>query len=268
MPRYQSGLDVVVVNHQTPEDLQRFLDSFDRYGPTELHHWSLAISNVEPTNEDGRVALQYVDSKPNVIAYAHPENVGYGRAVNRAVNGGVNDTIAIFNADVELTEDALYNCWFEMLDCDYDILGPLQVDRMGRVTHAGILGTNSSPQMRGWRSHLVEPYRDVKPAISVSGSAYFIRRDVWDVLSRCPIQRDLGYTDGAFLPTPLYYEETWCSYHARAHDFNVIYYGHVEMIHEWHQSVLKTGEAKAMEKMKIAREMFREACDVHGIEHD
>lgn len=259
------GADIIVVNHYTPDDLQGFLDSL-QHVMMPYHLWIVNVGADEPSRN---VALRYLDSKSNVSVLQHASNIGYGPAVNHAALGGHRDIIGIFNADVRITPDSFERCYDALRGNDWGVLGPRQVDERHRITHAGIFGTNSEPTMRGWLQHDSLQYTDTRPAISVMGSAYFIKREVWNHLAACPIYRKSApAAKGAFLPTPLYYEETWCSYHARAHGFEVMYYGQVEMVHKWHQSVLATGESAAMEKMKIARQMFREACDAHGIEHD
>lgn len=251
------GVDIIVVNYQTPDDLQGFLDSLDVQVPHDVF-----IGNVAPTESDTKVMNDYGDTHP-CWRFDWPDNVGYAHAVNEMAAVGDREVIAIFNADVRVWPASIESCAYALMADDlWGVLGPLQLDESGRVTHAGIFGTNAEPKFRGWRSHNSDEYHDVREAVTVSGSAYFVWRKLWEDLARCD-----GNT-GAFLPTPLYYEETWCSYHARCHGYKVMYYGPVTMTHKYHQSVLQSGEHEAMRKMKIAREMFREACDGHGIEHD
>jgi hypothetical protein len=73
---------------------------------------------------------------------------------------------------------------------------------------------------------------------TVSGATYFFRRRMWDAVDvtvRCTA-RSLLDAEGAFLPTRHFYEETYCSYHARLHDWRVVYLGTAKMIHLWHRS--------------------------------
>jgi hypothetical protein len=114
-------------------------------------------------------------------------------------------------------------------------------------------------------------YRDQINCVTVSGSAYFVRRDVWDDMTNNKQYREL-YPDaiGAFLPTPHYYEETWCSYFARHLGYNVVYDGSISIGHSWHASSPKPGEgiSNADKYFPISREIFRKACDHIGIERD
>jgi hypothetical protein len=147
------------------------------------------------------------------------------------------------------------------------------MDENYRITHAGIVGTNTHPSHRGWREYdpLDNLFKDRVNCITVSGSAYFIRRYVWDALTNNTKYREM-YPDaiGAFLPTPHYYEETWCSYFARHLGYNVVYDGTVTIGHSWHASSPKPGEgySHADAQFAVSREIFRSACDFIGIERD
>jgi hypothetical protein len=101
----------------------------------------------------------------------------------------------------------------------------------------------------------------------VSGSAYFIKRKVWDFLTECPTYREVApKARGAFLPTSHYFEETFCSYHAQAHGWKVMYYGPVVIRHEWHQASPVGGWAER--QFPVSQKYFREACGRHGIPCD
>jgi hypothetical protein len=114
-------------------------------------------------------------------------------------------------------------------------------------------------------------FKDRVECVTVSGSAYFIRREVWNTLTCNSKYRKL-YPNaiGAFLPTPHYYEETWCSYFARHLGYNVIYDGSVSIGHSWHASSPKPGEGYSIAdaQFKTSQSIFRGACDYMGIERD
>lgn len=253
------GIDVVVVNYRTPGLLEAFLRSNHLHGaPVESDTW---VAQVDPLDAD----LQVPTFGAHCIV--HDTNVGFARAVNDAVARGEREFLAIFNSDTELLETTMRQCISALEENpDWGVLGPRQVDRNNRLTHAGIFGTLERPAHRAWRAADSHEFWDIREAVTVSGSAYFTRRSMWNQLTECPIYRDL-YPDagGAFLPTQHYYEETWCSYHAQAHDWKVMYYGPARMIHHWHMSSKVGSIEREMKKSQI---MFRHACDSHGIPHD
>jgi glycosyltransferase involved in cell wall biosynthesis len=266
-------IDLCIINYNTRPLLARFLDTLH----SDIHQvpkaWNLYISDNGST-DDSLEWLQNEGFKYQISAAFKNENIGYSAACNQLAAHSKGDIIALLNADVWMTSSDLFkiNRIFEE-NPDIHILGPKQRDENGFITHAGIIGTNVEPKHRGWREY--DPsdvmYRDRIDCVTVSGSAYFIRRDVWNALMNNEKYREL-YPDatGAFLPTPHYYEETWCSYFARHLDYNVVYDGSVSVGHSWHASSPKPGEgfSEADSFFPISREIFRKACDYMGIERD
>ena len=255
-------MDIVVVNYHTPGDLERFLRTLDDHPPRQESTLTVVDVDSHPREEP----LKWSGGEGTLIGVV--DNIGYARACNLAARRTNGNVLAFFNADIELTPGALTQCENELLTKPgWAILGPCQVDTRNRIRHAGIFGTLETPMHRGWNEVNRGQYRDTRDAVTVSGSAYFIKRCAWNALWLCPIYRSVAPdADGAFLPTPHYYEETWLSYHAQAHGYRVIYYGGATLIHKWHRASPIGGWAER--QMPISREMFREACDRHGIAHD
>jgi GT2 family glycosyltransferase len=257
------SLDIVVVNYHTPVDLQAFIDSLNRCPPTGPA--SLTIVDVDT---DKNETTQFDGVGGTACRLAVAGNIGYARACNLAAKRGVHSVIGLFNADVEITEYSLDFCEAALeAESSWGVLGPCQIDTRNRIRHAGIFGTNSSPVHRGWSEIHRGQYTDVREAVTVSGSAYFIKRPVWNELTECNLYQAVApEAEGAFLPTSHYYEETFCSYHCREHGHRVIYYGPVTMIHKWHQASPVGGWAE--QQLPASREYFRKACSHHGIECD
>lgn len=269
--------DIIVTNYKTPGDLAECIDSIANHcDPAAV---TVTVANVEPTDRDLEVAEVGLD----YLASAHgfqtthltfTENVGYARACNAGALAGTGDILALCNADVAFTEGAVPAISHALgLHGTWGVVGPRQVDRIanGRFTHAGIFGSPTKPRHRGWQQPDKGQYDDIAEAVTVAGSAYFIKRKIWDQLTACANYRatcnELDVkADGAFLPTQHYYEETWCSYHARAHGWKVIYFGEATVVHKFHRASPKNGHAD--QQMPASRRMFRRACDAHNIECD
>lgn len=251
----------MVVNYHTPADLQRFLESANRHPPSCDATLTVIDVAVEPAVTD----FTWSGGRGLVLGVAN--NIGYARACNYGATRGTNSVLALFNADVELSNGALDACHDALLENEWGILGPRQVDRRGRIRHAGIFGTHDKPVHRGWHEQDRGQYTDMCEAVTVSGAAYFVKRTVWNLLTCCPLYRDIAPdAQGAFLPTTHYYEETWCSYHAWAHGHRVMYFGACTIIHEWHQASPVGGWAER--QMPLSRDYFRSACDLHQIPRD
>lgn len=254
-------LNAVVVNYKTPEDLEEFVDSWEKYSNTETDHLNIIDVQAE-------VPLRNLMSL-NATYWNRTENEGYGGACNYGYQRFFQpaEIYAFFNADVILGERTLDQCCQALLDNpSWGVLGPFQHDGT-LVTHGGILGTNTAPIQRGWHKKISDEYRDIRDdAVMVMGSAYFIKKDCLDEHMACPI---LNPSFGSKGPFPeaifLFYEETLISYHIAAHGWKNVYYGEAECYHKWHGSIAKHGHDNAFTQ---SREVFRKFCDTHGIEHD
>lgn len=259
---FEPGIDVVVVNYRTPDDLDGFLNSYATQlseVPTTLH-----VADVDPLEPyDGK----YNDDSARWTTF--DTNVGYSGACNELSTHGNREIIAFFNADTELFDYTLDECYAALKENEgWGIVGPMQVDQQGQITHAGTEGGFSHARPRGFRTKRISKYRDVIECPTVFGSAYFIKRQCWNELTQCPIyQASYPEVAGAFLPTPHYYEETWCSYHAFWHGWRVVYLGTSIMLHKWHRASPVGGKTER-EYMPKSRDMFRTMCDSHGIPHD
>ena len=257
------AVDVVVVNYRTPDLLADFIDSYER---SAFEGCTLTVVDVTPVSESETALVMERDSVDSYIYL--PDNCGYGRACNLGAEYGVNNAILLANSDTLLTPQ-LAECHVALLaHDDWGILGPRQVNEQNVLTAAGIFGDNRDPRHRGWREHDFGQYADVRDdAVTVSGSLYMIKRAVWDQLTTCLLFQEIAPDEpGAFLPTRHYYDETWCSYHARAHGWKCVYYGPAKMTHLWHASSPKGGAVD--QQMPVAQRKFREACAHHGIECD
>jgi GT2 family glycosyltransferase len=266
-------IDLCVVNYNTKDLLKRFLDSLHSDVNEQNKIWNLYV--CDNGSSDGSWSwIEQNRSSYQITAGWNNDNIGYSAACNGMASYSSGDIICLLNADVWLTTNDLVKVQ-NIFDSNPDIhiLGPKQRDENGFITHAGIVGTNTAPAHRGWRQH--DPndvlFKDRIDCVTVSGSAYFIRRSVWEAL-----RYDSEYAKmypgalGAFLPTPHYYEETWCSYFARHRGYKVVYDGSVSIGHSWHASSPKPGKgySHADVQFKTSQSIFRKACDTIGIERD
>ena len=266
-------IDLCVVSYNTRPLLERLLNTLHTGADKDFRLWNLYIADND-SQDDTVQWLSQNESNYSIDKIFINKNIGYSGACNQLAAHGNGEIIALLNSDVWFTNEDI-NAIHSIFDSDESIhiLGPKQRDENGFITHAGIIGTNTAPAHRGWRQHDPEDlmFKDRIPCVTVSGSAYFIRRSVWESLTN-----DLEYKQmypssiGAFLPTPHYYEETWCSYFARHRGYNVVYDGSVSIGHSWHASSPKPGEgySHADAQFKLSQSIFRKACDTIGIERD
>lgn len=266
-------IDLCVVNHNTASLMKRFLDTLHSDLGDKNRNWKLHITDNDSTDE----FIEFIRQSGHEYHIENlflRKNIGYSAACNYMGSKTNSDIIGLLNSDVWMTNDDVdkIQAIFDS-DPNIHILGPKQRDEYGRVTHAGMTGTGAQPIMRGWMLNDPEDimFRDRVNCVTISGSAYFIRREVWDTMLNHPKYKEIHPEAlGAFLPTPHYYEETWCSYFARHLGYNVVYDGSVSIGHSWHASSAKPGEgiSHVDHYFPISREIFRKACDHMGIERD
>lgn len=271
---YLPGIDVVVVDYRTPNDLRDFVDGFLEVQyevPAALH-----VVLVDPTDDDLQAAsvLERVQVPTSVTMW--PANIGYARSCNAAAAMMADveiarQTLAFFNADTVLKPGVLDACHWELHQHpSWAVVGPRQVDEKGRITHGGIFGTREKPSFEGrWQKKDVGQFDELRDdCVSVSGSAYFVKRMAWDELANCSKFKTIAPdADGGFLPTQHYYEETWFSYHAISHGWKVAYHGGVQMVHKWHRASEVGGQTERR-ILPESQRTFRDACDAHDIPHD
>lgn len=263
------SMDICVVTHNSLDDLKRFLEVL--HSDWKPFVWQLYIADNGST--DGTVEWLNENSQEyDIQGIMFNENVGYSMACNHLATIGDSPIIALCNADIWLQTADAEAMLQSFAETGADILGPKQRDEKGLIRHGGIFGTNERPKFRGWAEY--DPsdvaYRDRVEAVTVSGSAYFIKRSVWNSLTDDAEYRKLvPEAVGAFLPTPMFYEETWCSYFARHRGYKVMYDGSVSIGHTWHSTLGKAENRANRDKwVQESRAMFRTACDFHGIERD
>jgi GT2 family glycosyltransferase len=253
-------LDVVVIDYRTPDLLKDFVDSYAE------HSWpgcTLTVADVDPVSgQTKQLAADYVAS---YIGF--DRNVGYGRACNESVTltDGEGEVILLANADTRLSSGLIECVQALMTFENWGALGPRQVNEVNQIVHAGIVGHERSPHPRAWNEidYGQHSYID-EDVLSISGSLYFIKRTVWNLLTNCELYRDYQPdANGPLLETPHYFEETWCSYHMRAHGYRTVFYGPVQMIHLWHKASPHGGWAD--QQFRTSQHMHRTACAAHGI---
>lgn len=264
-----------VVAYHAMGDLDKFLNAWENY---KGGHVSLGIFLVEATDAELQIAEKDFRFQNSVVEHSGT-NIGYGRSCNYIPstldiialrdNLPLPDTYAFFNADTCIREGVLQHCMETLWsNDDYGVLGPKQVNEKDQITHAGIFNP-LVPQHRNWLQLDRPGLDDIRDdCATVSGSAYFVKRSVWEELAACAIyQESFPDATGAFAPTRLYYEETLCSYHARAHGYKVVYDGQAKMEHRWHQSIMKN-PGYSQQCFRESQAIFRAFCDKHDIPRD
>lgn len=255
-----TSIDLIVVNYRTYDLIDSFLRSWRAFKPQTSSRVILVDNDTSGRD------LYKLDTK-DIEVYPFRENLGYAGGCNFGASLGDSDYVGFFNSDTRFVDAECVDRCVRYLEDNPDVavVGPLQYSTDGRVTHGGIFGTQAKPRPRGFKSLYPSQFTDVQDAVAVSGSAFFMRRSIWDEMQLCPIYREsFPKAMGAFPPFPHFYEETLYCYHVFAHGYRCVYLGEAEMIHEWHKS---SPVGSQSQNAKVGREMFNKFCDDHSIPH-
>lgn len=266
-------IDLLVVNYNTKEKLQRFVDTLN--SDYEPDVWRLYIQDNGSTDGSRDLLTElFADRLNNIEGIRLENNVGYARAINNLANASHNEILCAVNADTWFTTNHVKEvaASFEAPHhANAAVIGVKQKDESGAIRHGGIFwgGVYVQPHHRGWGEgdgHDFK-YKDDVPCWTVSGSIYYMRRSVWNELRDCPAYQSIAPGAGAFLPTPHFFEETFFSVHAQKHGYEVWYDGTIETAgHTWHASS-NVGEA-SRKWFEESRNLYITACDVCGIPHE
>lgn len=269
----QAALDIVIVNHRTPDDLAACLASIEQYPPQDDDGYDVAhtitVVHTCPERLDLEVTERFVRHAQTELRHwteiVWEDNVGYNIACNRAAADGTAPYIAFLNADASTTNAAFRDLCTALCDNPkWGIVGPRQVNSANKLVAAGILGTNESHDLRAWQQDDLGQCSDVRDdAVYVAGSFLVMWRDVFDALTECDVYQSLIQEPGPWGDFSHYFGDQWLGFHARAHGYLCTYFGPVQARHEWHRSSAVGGYGETMWADDRAR--FIELCEAHGI---
>jgi GT2 family glycosyltransferase/glycosyltransferase involved in cell wall biosynthesis len=222
--------DIVIVNHNTSGALIQCVESI--FAITKMPYQIIVVDNASQDDSVDRIlALR----DPRIRLIRNHRNLGFAKAVNQGIKAGMSPYIFLLNADVRVTENWLYpliRC-FEK-DADTAVIGPKLIDSKGRITGAGVVGSNQNFWARGFREQNGPGrYDRAQDCISVSGAVFGIRRSLLD---------SIGYFDENYF---MYYEDTDYAFQARSKGYRVVYCPASTVYHEVGQSPADTAVLKA-----------------------
>lgn len=255
-------IDLVAVAYQAPAETERMLESLQCI---TVPHTLTIIENNSPDPAVRHLLSDWLSTAPAKYGVVFSEeNLGYARAINMGAMHGQAPYLAALNCDIEFLPGCVEQV-LEHFDAhpDVAVIGPRTTDSTGRLTHAGIIYNGVRDQHRAWLQEDHPDFHDVLDVPTVSGATYFMRRSVWDEMTECPEYRSVApEAVGGFLPTFMYFEETFYSYHVRAHGHRVVYLGTSHMHHAWDRSNPTGSKAGLFQESEA---YFRKGCAEHGI---
>lgn len=266
-------IDLLIVNYNTRHLLKRLLDTlestWDAFDAGKICKIYIADNDSQ---DDSKAWLEANKNFYPIEKIFYNQNIGYSAAINHLASKSDSEFLCAVNADTWFTVNHVRQVQQSFTELpNAAVIGVKQRDEGNKIRHGGIFwdGVNN-PEHRGWG--MWDPddtfFKDRIQCWTVSGSIYYVRRSMWDAMTEYEPYRELfPRALGAFLPTPHFFEETFCSQLAHHMGYEVWYDGTVETAgHSWHASS-DVGDA-SRKYFEISRNLYKATCDRLGIPHE
>jgi GT2 family glycosyltransferase len=177
-------LAIIIVSHNTRDDLERCLESLHAAPPARTHQ-TLVVDNASTDGTVSRVR----DRWPLVRVIENRDNVGFGAANNRAVRESTSDLVLFLNSDTVVPRGAIDRLTAELLaDRGIGVIGPRLVDENGRPEIS--FGRMIGPFAELWQKARGSAYRARVPGVDALVRRLTSRaRDVDWVSGACMLMR-------------------------------------------------------------------------------
>ena len=262
-------VDLLIVNYNTKDLLKRLLDTL--HSDYEEGVWKIYLADNDST--DGSSEWIYKNAHQyDIQDSARNQNIGYSKAINNLAALSNSEILCAVNADTWFTTNHVKQVSQSFkVRPQAGVIGVKQMDEKNLIRHGGIFWDGATnPKHRGWgvQDSADELLKAATQCWTVSGSIYYVRRSAWDMMANyAPYRKLFPDHQGAFLPTPHFFEETFCSQLAHHLGYEVWYDGTVETAgHSWHASS-DVGDA-SRKYFEISRDIYKETCDRLGIPHE
>jgi len=246
--------DLVIVSHNAKQYLIQCIESLSIVKPRK-------IVVVDNASTDG--SWQWLlNCRSDVEIILRKENLGYARGCNVGAEACNSPIIGFLNMDTAFTEDIQPMINYLWRKKDVAVVGPKQVDSNGIIRFGGVVFrlSGAKPWMktlvgsyhRGWAEKDVGLYEDVIDSHYVSGSAFFMRRELFDKVG--------GFDERL----SLYFEDNLMCLRLQKLGYRAVYFGQVKMKHEWKKSDNKRERNK---RLWESLNNFRSICEKEGLKH-
>jgi GT2 family glycosyltransferase len=254
-------IDIIIVNYNSTDHLLNCLGSVEKH----LNSLCAKIFVQDNASTDGicRIATEF----PQVILDINFENLGFGKAVNRALYQGNSDFIILLNPDTLISEGFFETCLeFMQKNPDVGIMGPQILDHDGRLQNSARAFPTPLTAFFGRSSFLSRKFpknpitsrnllslksdgKTPMPVDWVSGACMMIRRKAFE---------DVGGFDERFF---MYWEDAdWCRRMTDA-GWKVMYYPKASVYHYVGGSSEKSVFRSVIEFDKSVYRLFEKYLD-------
>lgn len=262
-------VDLLVVNYNTKDKLKRMFDTLHADAGDDPP-WNLYVADNGSSDGSFDWLKSVRDQYRIEIVFKNP-NAGYSSAINAMSACSESDVLCAVNADTWFTTHHVAQAIQTFQDNpNQAVMGPKQMDENAVIRHGGIFwdgDKHQPPSHRGWNVYDPDDvlHKDRQQCWTVSGSIYYVRRSVWDIINNWDKFREVGPTSiGIFLNKLfMYYEETLVSVMMGHLGYEVWYDGTIETAgHSWHASN-KPGQNVG--HFGRSKEIYKRACAHMGL---
>ncbi|MFA6096731.1 MAG: glycosyltransferase family 2 protein [Candidatus Paceibacterota bacterium] len=116
-------LSVIVNHYRTPEILKICLESIEKNLLEAKFDWELIVTDSATIEKTSEMMEDYF---PNAIFIPSPENIGFGRSINIAIQKAKGEYLFIINADMIIEEEKAIEKLLEYIEANKDVgmVGP------------------------------------------------------------------------------------------------------------------------------------------------
>ena len=228
---FENGLDVIIVNHNSTDQLCEALESvYGVMGPkTKVY-----VEDNASSDRPGRIKERF----PKVALCVNSRNLGFAKGVNPALFKGKSPYVMLMNPDTVLKDEGWQDLW-EYLEQNPEVgaLGPRILDPDGAVQGSARSFHNLMTVLAGRRG----------PLTRIFPNSRFSRRDVPSLVSDGVTPMEVDWVSGACLVARreaveqvgglderffMYFEDTdWCRRMALA-GWKTIYFPRAKIVHQ------------------------------------
>ncbi len=235
-------VSIIIISYNVQKYLMQCIKSILHHTNIKFKYEIIVIDNHSNDDTEKEVKQRY----PLIIYIQNPENIGFTKAMNQAINKSKGRYIFQLNPDTELVEDSISKLHqYASNNNNLAILGPMITDENGRVqpSHwdaptllSAMLNLSNLQSVTNQFRKIKNPMRPIK-VDSISGAAMFYQTST--------IKRI-----GTFNESLFWDEDIDFCLRAEKQGYNIVFFPHTHLIHK------KGKSAGTNQKVAIANQVL------------
>ncbi len=235
-------VSIIIISYNVQKYLIQCINSILHHTNKKFKYEIIVIDNHSNDDTEKEVKQRY----PLIIYIQNPENIGFTKAMNQAINKSKGRYIFQLNPDTELVEDSISKLHqYASNNDNLAILGPMITDENGTVQHSHwdaptllstMLNLSNLQSVTNQIRKIKNPTKPIKVG-SISGAAMFYQTST--------IKRI-----GTFNESLFWDEDIDFCLRAEKQGYNIVFFPHTHLIHK------KGKSADTNQKVAIANQIL------------